>query len=323
MRPDPKAAFLIGMATLVLFIGIGVAFASDPGLFSRRVIWQGRFASVAALDEGAPVYENGLIIGRVGDRQWQPQTQDFLVELRLDRSWTPANGRSMRIEQTNPLRGAYVAAVEGSCEGMHLPADAPDLREVATCPRLPGLFDVANSLLARLYGITQQVQAMVGATAGSGDAQAAQRSRVEQVADNLTALSLSLRTLVDQLGALQPELTRTLVSTRNLTTDADHMVRQTDDMLQHVRRDTLTRLDRTLDGTDQIVRGNAGTVQSALGDVRYMLGASSGSIVNLAMQADAIAANLAELTRQLRDNPGVLLRGRSLADPPGTHAARP
>ena len=320
MRPDPKAAFVIGLATLLLFVGIGVAFAVDPGLFSRRVAWQARFASIASLDEGAPVTENGLIIGRVGDRQWQPQTRDFLVELRLDPAWQPASGRSMRIEQTNPLRGATIVVLEEPCEGMHLPDTGPGLREVATCPRLPGLFDVANSLLARATAITEQVQALVGATAGSGDAQ---RSRIEQVADNLTALSLSLRTLVDQLGTLQPELKQTLVSTRALTVDADHMVRQTDDMLQHVRRDTLARLDHTLDGTDQLVRANAGTIQNALGDLRYMLGASSGSIVHLAMQADTIAANFAELTRQLRDSPGVLLRGRSLADPPGANAARP
>ncbi len=320
MRPDPKAAFLIGLATLLLFVGIGVAFAFDPGLFSRRVVWLGHFGSVASLDEGAPIYENGLIIGRVGNRQWQPQTQDFLVELRLDPGWTSAPGHSMRIEQSNPLQGAYVAAVEGPCDGMHVPPKAPGLREVATCPRLPGLFDVAGSLLARIYAITEQVQTLVG---GSGDAQAAQRSRIEQVADNLTALSLSLRTLVDQLGTLQPELKQALVSTRTLTSDADHMVRQTDDMLQHVRRDTLVRVDHTLDSTDQLVRGNAGTIQTSLGDVRYILGASSGSIVHLAVQVDTIAANLAELTRQLRDNPGALLRGRSLDDPPGTRAARP
>ncbi len=323
MRPDPRAAFVIGLATILLFIAVGVAFAIEPSLFSRRVAWTARFDSVTSLDEGAPVLENGLIIGRVGARQWRPATQDFLVELRLDPGWRPAAGRSMRIEQTNPLRGAYVSEVEQPCEGMQAPPPDAPVRMVATCPRLPGLFDIANSLLGRATAITGQVQALLGASAGSDDAQATQRSRVAQVADNLTALSLSLRTLVDQLGTLQPELKQTLVSTRELTTDADHMVRQTGDMLQQVRRDTLARVNHTLDGTDQLIRGNAGTLQDSLGDLRYMLGASSSSVVHLAMQADAITANLAELTRQLRDNPGVLLRGRSLDDPPRARAVRP
>ena len=68
MRPDPRAAFAIGLAALILFIATGVAFAFYPAAFSRRVAWYGRFGSVAALDEGAPVLENGLIIGRGGGR---------------------------------------------------------------------------------------------------------------------------------------------------------------------------------------------------------------------------------------------------------------
>jgi ABC-type transporter Mla subunit MlaD len=334
MRPDPKAAFAVGLVALFTIIAFGVALALDPGLISRRVTWIAHFESVADLAEGAPVTAYGRSVGQVGRRTWIPASQTFRVELLMDPDWKPGPGIAMRVEQTNPLRYATVAQVEATCDGTrtpevseHLVHDAEasgDEHLVATCPRLPGLFDIATTLLARLETIAEQVQALAGSPgSNAGSGQIAQATRMEQVADNLTAMSGSLRTLVEQLGALQPELRQTLTAAHDLTADADQMVRRTDATLDAVSRDTLSRLNHTLDGTDQLVRAGSAPLQASLGDLRYILGASSGSVVRLAAQADMLSANLAELTRQLRDNPASLLRGRSLTDPPEINARRP
>jgi hypothetical protein len=113
-------------------------------------------------------------------------------------------------------------------------------------------------------------------------------------------------------------LKQTLATTRGLAANANDLVVRTIGIEDGLRRDTLARLNHTLDATDTLVRQSGPPLQQSLSDARYIMGASSTSIVRLVTQLDAMTANLAEITRQLRDDPAMLLHGRSLENPPGT-----
>jgi len=314
MRPDPKAAFALGLLALLAGLGIAIAFAVDPGLFSRRVAWTAAFPATATLDEGAPVTDHGSIVGRVAGLEWRRAEQEYQVVLRMDPDWQPPADGGLRVAEVNPLRGAIVQVVDGvACQDRR---EAVGPRAVPTCRRSPGMIEIAGDILARVADVTVQVQRLagrVGPAASEGGA-----SPLAAMAENVSALSGAARTLVERLIDMAPELRQTLVSAKGASAGADVALRRTDVLLDTLEHDTVVRLNHTLDGADRLVRSNTPQVQASVADVQYVLGASSTSLVRLVAELEVAAGNLAELTRQLRDSPGVLLHGRSLADPPGS-----
>jgi phospholipid/cholesterol/gamma-HCH transport system substrate-binding protein len=313
MRPDPKAAFAVGLTVLLLLIALGVAFAVRPQLFSDRKLYTAHFRSAGSLDEGAPVYAHGIIAGRVDRVEWLGEG-DYEVELRMDKLWQkPANG-GVRLEETNPLRGAYVSVVynEAACEDM-LRVGAGEA-VLASCKGPPGIIDASNALVQQLRQIAGQIHEVLGRlgdlaqAAGKPDgASVPLLAKVEQTATNIAQLTEAVDRLVENMNAPRSDF-------HKLLHDTDETVTQT--------QSTLAHLTHTIDGADQVVRANAASLQASVADLRYITGASSTSIVRLIAQLEAMTDNLAELTRELRDNPGVLVHGRSLDNPPGT-SARP
>jgi DNA anti-recombination protein RmuC len=184
----------------------------------------------------------------------------------------------------------------------------------------------ANDIVGQIAGLVGQLKSSVAPAATDAAGEAAKTpsmaSRAADIADNVGTLVKSVGALVDSLNRLQPDLQQTLATTRTLAGNTNDLVVRTLGIEESLRRDTLGRLNHTLEAADGMVRQSAPPLQQSLGDFRYMMGASSASIVRLVAQMDTITANLAEITRQLRDDPAALLHGRSLENPPGL-AGRP
>jgi phospholipid/cholesterol/gamma-HCH transport system substrate-binding protein len=63
-----------------------------------------------------------------------------------------------------------------------------------------------------------------------------------------------------------------------------------------------------------VIDDNAGNVSEAARDLRYTLDTIARYVDDISHNADATARNMAEFSRSLRDNPGLLLSGSAPAD---------
>jgi len=100
--------------------------------------------------------------------------------------------------------------------------------------------------------------------------------------------------------------------------NAQRLVRSLDNVaeltggLEQSRR----KLDSTLASIDKLVSGNRDTVDASLKDLRYTLQTVAGSIDAVTYNLEGASRNFNEFSRQLRDNPAVLINGRRAEDGP-------
>jgi phospholipid/cholesterol/gamma-HCH transport system substrate-binding protein len=65
---------------------------------------------------------------------------------------------------------------------------------------------------------------------------------------------------------------------------------------------------------DKLVKDNAGNIDESMRDLRYTLDTVSRNVDDIAENFAATARNMAEFSHQIRDNPGLILRGASPPD---------
>jgi phospholipid/cholesterol/gamma-HCH transport system substrate-binding protein len=78
--------------------------------------------------------------------------------------------------------------------------------------------------------------------------------------------------------------------------------------------DTRKAINEATRSINTLVQNNAGNVDEAVRDLRYTLATLSRYIDDIAQNADETSRNLAEFSRQIRENPGVVLRSGAPSD---------
>jgi len=81
--------------------------------------------------------------------------------------------------------------------------------------------------------------------------------------------------------------------------------------------DTRRNIDRLIASVDDAIAQNRGDLTAAVTDARFTLEALSRYVESIAYNLDTTVRNMSEFSQQLRDNPGVLVRGRETGDTEG------
>ncbi len=76
-------------------------------------------------------------------------------------------------------------------------------------------------------------------------------------------------------------------------------------------RQAITEATETI---NRVINQNAGNIDESIRDMRYTLGTAARYIDDIAQGAAEASRNLAEATRAIRDNPGIILRGQPQPD---------
>lgn len=79
--------------------------------------------------------------------------------------------------------------------------------------------------------------------------------------------------------------------------------------------DTRQLLHKSIESINTVVDANAGNVDEAMRSLRYTLDTLARYVDDIAHNADSTARNMAEFSRTIRSNPGLLLRGAPAPDP--------
>ena len=300
MRAERRNALLAGgfvvamLAALLVWIVLlsGRTGATDPYF----VVYQ----RVHGLRAGTEIFFDGYPVGLIdgiapldgeGGRR-------FRVDLRIRRGWPVADDSRARVLQG--LFARVVVDIRGGASARILEPGSEIAGEETS-----DVFAAAGTVLARVADLVEALRPLVARA--SEDAPA--------IFDHLEAFTAELDRASDQLEALlSPENVERVGRSLERVEEASGSL----SLLGRNLDGTRARIDGVLARVDELVQEDRGEVSEALRDLNHSLAAVARHIDSIAADLETSSRNLSEFTRQLREDPGVIVRGREHdAEEPG------
>jgi len=279
--------FVVAMlAALLVWIALlsGRTGATDPYF----VIYE----RVHGLRAGTEIFFDGYPVGLIHEitPEVAAEGRRFRVDLRLRRGWPVPEDSRARVLQG--LFSRVVLDIRGGASERILEPGSEIAGEEAS-----DLLSAAGTLVARLAELADQLKPLVASA--SQDAPA--------ILENLESFSGELERTGSQLAELLSRenvdrVGRTLQGLEEASGSLSKLGRNLDA--------TRARVDGVLARVDELVREDRGEVSEALRKLDHSLSAVARHIDAIAADLETSSRNLSEFTRQIREDPGVIVRGR-------------
>ncbi|MEE9608773.1 MAG: MlaD family protein [Myxococcota bacterium] len=234
------------------------------------------YANVGGLKKGVQVFYEGYPVGLIEGISpvQEAGRQLFRVDVSVRRDWRIPEDSSAAI-QASGILAAVVIDIRGGKSQLALEPGS----------RIQSV--EATNLMATFSSVADQVPQVVETIASVADEMNATLARVNDVLSpgNTQRIERILSNL-DSASSSIASLTRDLRGTR-------------------------ARLDEILVAVNGLVRENRDDLSASLSGMREILESMANHIDSINYNLEATTRNMNEFTRQIRDNPGLLLRGRS------------
>jgi len=333
MRPSKSAYFLVGLFVIVAVTGLVVVLAVLTGGGSATERYHTRFANVAGLKFGTPVFFEGFQAGQIegiapvedGTRTAFRIEMSVLAELQIPRD------SSVDIVQPNLLSGRALSIVAGKSETLIPPDSEIPSGDPAGLAALPGLIGAGDQLIndARVL--------MDEATAAMAQINYFVTHDLSSIADRYEALPVTLQ---DEAVSLASDLHATIANANTIIGRADAFLSQANadslgQTLANVETLTTSLAESSADlaviredikvitgQVRTIVADNKGDVEGTIVDLRYTMETIAERIDTLTYNMEGTSRNMYEFSRQIRLNPGLLLGGTAQSEQVGTGAGQ-
>ena len=328
--------FVLTMAAVV----VGGLALILPGVFGGTIRLYAYFPDAAGLDPGTEISQAGYVIGLVealepvfpqgSETNPCPVAADdapthhpagspcFRATLRIRDRWPIPRDSVARIASAGLLQGDAVRIVPGRDRG-HTLTDGATIavggREADLVAQLARLTDslqglVEETIAPALAGIAEQISALQQLL-GTGGEDPGNRDRLAGVFENLSRLSGDLEEAVDP-GQLVRILGSVEQVSQNLAGASATLTSRSEDLQQAVKR--YGDLASDLRG---LVKRNRPAIDRSVTDSQYLLQELAASLAPILKHIETTTRNLAELSRDLRSNPAVIIQGREVQDNAG------
>jgi len=292
VRDERRNALLAGgfvvamLAALLVWIALlsGRTGATDPYFVTYQRV-HGLRAGTEIFFDGYPV---GLIdsiepVDGEGGRR-------FRVKLRIRRAWPLPEDSRARV-----LQGLFARVVVdirgGASERLLAPGSEIAAEETSD------VFTEAGALVARVGDLVEELRPLV--------ARASQDA--PEILGNLEAFTAELDRAGGQLTTL---LSRENVERVGRTLEGLESASGSVSALGRNLDGTRERIDRVLARVDELVQEDRGEVSEVLRELEHSLATVARHIDAIAADLETSTRNLAEFTRQIREDPGAIVRGR-------------
>lgn len=323
-----------GFVLIALLIVAGMLALLAPGLFGGAYRLRSYFSDARGLERGILVVQDGFTIGAVESVQpvfpgqdadavecppaaagRNPRLPCFCATLRLRRDWPVPDDSRAQIASAGLLSGDAIRIVPGASrslltEGAVLPGDG---RELDLMARLNGLSDtlqglVDNTIAPALADIQRQI-ATVGELLGTGGDGAdgvanANRERLAGAFASLQRITADLEQLIDpeQLGRIVRDVEQ---MTGNLASLSGNLGARGEDVRIAIQgySDLATDLRR-------VIRNTEPGVQTSVDSAQALLQELAAGLAPIMANIETASRELSALTRELRQSPITVIRGR-------------
>ena len=254
------------------------------------------YERVHGLRKGTEIFFDGYPVGLIDEitPQDAPEGRRFRVDLRLRRGWPVPEGSRARVLQG--LFARVVVDIRGGGSARLLEPGSEIAGEETS-----DVFTEAGALVARLGELAEELRPLV--RKASEDAPA--------ILENVEAFTAELDRAGSQLEALLSRenvdrVGRTLVGLEEASGSLAELGRRLDG--------TRARIDGVLARVDELVQEDRGELPEALRNLDHSLAAVARHVDAIAADLETSSRNLSEFTRQIREDPGVIVRGRERGD---------
>jgi phospholipid/cholesterol/gamma-HCH transport system substrate-binding protein len=285
------------------------------------------FDNVTGIKFGTQVLYEGYPIGQVEEITPMPEEggMRFRVDLGVREGWRVPADSVARITASGLLAAVTVGITAGTSTTPLEPGDqvisqgtdniltvvasvATDVRDLAQKSLKPLIETVEKTVRTfgdlmdkdarRLFTDLDTIAREVG-------------ERVPRIADNVDALILTLSETSDDLRSMvTPENRQQLEEfLKSMEAAAGNLARLAADL-----ETTRSKVDRLLDTTNDMVADNKLDIETSIVDLRHVMDTVARHIDAINQNMEGAARNLYEFSRQIRQNPGLLLGGTAPRD---------
>ncbi len=329
MRKQKVNYLVVGLFVLAMLAALVVSLAVLTGRTGATDTYYTMLGNVTGIKYGTQVLYEGYIVGQV--ESVTPVEEDgrmrFRVEMSVIENWKVPDDSYVR-PMASGLLAAKTLQISAGINTVFLEPEntIPSTESTDMFAVMTDVATTVNDLAEkRLKPLITSLHETVGLfNTVLRDEGAPMVRDLRSVAGRLNA---SLPGLVDDMEVITGNIRETSLQVRDLATDAERMLSNVDDGVVDFRRmardmaalsrelrGTRGKLDRLLDESGRLVGDNRASVDATVEDLRYTMSSVARHIDSVNQNLEGTARNMFEFSRQIRQNPGLLIGGAAPAD---------
>ena len=283
MKKDNVNYFAVGVFVIIIMAVLFAMFYRVTGQVAGAEDYYVVFDKIAGIKRGTAVTYNGFPIGQIDDVQPLNEAGKtrYKLHLQIRGGWKIPEDSIAQIIMPGVIADRQIEITEGKSQIVLQPGATISSRETVDLMTL--VSSIGNELDASIVSLT-------------GDA---------------SVLIKKLDTTADQLAVLLNDTNRMHLNNafRNADEASENMLK-----LSQGFASINTRLEDMLRRADNLLQDNDADVRQTVIDLHRSVESVSTNMDAILYNLDASSRNMNEFTRQLRNNPGVLLGSKPAVD---------
>jgi phospholipid/cholesterol/gamma-HCH transport system substrate-binding protein len=298
MRDDKRNYIVVGVFVIAMLVALILWIALLSGRTGATDSYYIIYDNVMGLKSGAEILYEGFPVGHIqgitpGEREGR---RAYRVDVDVKRDWPIPEDSVATITAPGLLSASMIDIQTGRSETLLEPGS--EIRGRGAASMLASVNAVADELRDV---IEESVRPML-ATFAEG---------APGIVDNIEQFTEELNTTVDQINSVLSPANVERVS--QILTNLDHATGEFGDLVAGLG-DTRELVGGLITKVDALLEEDQGELTMAIRDLRHTLAAIARRIDSITSDLESTTRNLNEFSRQLRENPGVLVRGRETGD---------
>jgi phospholipid/cholesterol/gamma-HCH transport system substrate-binding protein len=305
---------MVGSFVLAMLVALVVVVALLTGRTGSTDAYYTRMDNVAGIKYGTKVTFEGFQVGQV--ESITPSRMDgkasFRLELSVQHDWPIPKDSVARVAASGILAAVTVDIKGGKDTEMLKPGT-----DIAAGPAA-NIFAVMNDVAGQVADLNQNAlkPLLSSLTQQVGALGIILEKHAPEMVSNMIAITADLAVKTPRITADVERMTGTLSNKVVTEGNAEQIRRSLSNMaeLSAGLQESRQKIDTMLTSLDKTVTGNKDNIDQSLKDLRHTLQAVSRNIDSVTYNLDGTTRNLHEFSRQIRDNPGVLIGGTKRGD---------
>lgn len=313
MRSNTSNYFIVGTFVVLMLAGLMVAIALLTGRTGATDPYFAVYDNVTGVKFGTQVLYEGFPIGQVDEVQPIEENgrMRFRVGLDVKEGWRIPDDSVAQITAPGLLSAITISIVAGRSQAPLKPGSRIPEREAAN------IFSVMSSVASGLGDIAERdIRPILGSVAGllEGDA--------KELIRELTALAVNMNEQMPRIARNIDDFTGKMNESSGeiqalFNPENREKIEQIIGSLNQAAGNfagltaelgaSREKVDRLLETANETVAASRPDVEKALSDLRYVIDSVARRIDSVNQNLEGASRNMYEFSRQIRQNPGLLL----------------
>jgi phospholipid/cholesterol/gamma-HCH transport system substrate-binding protein len=298
MRDDKRNYIVVGAFVIMMLVALILWIALLSGRTGPTDDYHIVYDNVMGLKKGAEILYEGFPVGHIEgiSPEEREGRRSYRVDVSVKRDWPIPEDSVAEITAPGFL-SAYVIDIQGGeSETLLEPDSEIEGREAAA------MLSAVNAVADELLKVIEETVRPTLTSLSEG---------VPGILDNVDGFTAELNETVDQINSILSPANVERIS--QILHNLDSATGEFATLIEGLGG-TRQQVDGLIAKLDGLLEKDQGELDAAIRDLRHTLAAISRRIDSITSDLESTTRNMNEFSRQLRENPGVLVRGRETKD---------